>query len=471
MPLSADSRMFEAMVGKFSAGLYVVQDGRAIFLNRHFGEIFGYHDLESLIGRSLFEDIYPDRQSVGLFRQIHERMLAENLPEVSWAQVAVRRDGTPFWLEIEARQIQIQGGPAILGIFKDQTECQLIAKAMLASQETLRMVLDAMEDRVYVVTDEYRVVYANRKMMESIVGDIKTDPCYRLCRGLEEACPDCSKDKVFTSDQPVYKEFFNERSQGWYSVVELAIRMPGIDRPTKLAVARDITSRKNAEQRNRALTHRLLSAQENERRHLSRDLHDDVGQRLNAVKIGLETLAEDLGRQDRDVLPRFGSLSQILQGCIESVRDLSAGLRPASLERLGLVETIRHHCRKISLVNGLRIDFKSAGMAGLKLDSDVEINLYRVVQEALHNVVKHAQASEVSIRLVSSFPNLRLRIEDDGRGFEISHLQTEGGHLGLVGMAERADLLNGRFEIRSRPGQGTCIVLEVPLTRRAVDCG
>jgi PAS domain S-box-containing protein len=463
MPTTADPQLFETIVGNLSDGIYVIQDNRTIFLNERFGEIFGYPTVKGLLGREMFATVYPDRQSVDLFRRLHDQVVVGNPPRIAWGQPSARLDGTPFWIEVEARRIEVNGRPAILGTFHDRTDCKLLGEAMHASQETLRLLLDAMEDRVYVVTDDYRIVYANRKMHEGLCGDIEIDACYKVCRGLEERCEDCSTDKVFASDQPIHKEFFNERTKAWYSVIELAIRMPGVDKPTKLAVARDISARKEAEQKIRALSHRLLTAQEDERKHLSRELHDDLGQSLNAVKIGLDTLADDLADRSGDFMARMTYLSQILQNSIQAVSHLSAGLRPSSLEKLGLVGTIRNDCEKLSAFHGLKIEFKSAGMKGIKLDNEAEINLYRVFQEALHNVVKHAAATEVDISLIASHPIIRMRIKDNGRGFDVEGYSVKSDeHLGLVGMAERVDLLNGRFEIVSRPGEGTRIVVEAP---------
>ena len=122
--------MFEAIVGNLSSGIYVMQGEKAIYLNEHFGNFFGLDSVTSLVGRNMYSEVYPDDDSVELFRQIHDQMQAENMHETSWAQISARRDGTPFWLEVEARLISVDGEPAILGVFKDQTECQLIAQAM-----------------------------------------------------------------------------------------------------------------------------------------------------------------------------------------------------------------------------------------------------------------------------------------------------------------------------------------------------
>lgn len=457
--------LFETIVGNISRGMYVIQNNEAIYLNRHFGKMFGFDSVEPLLRRNMFTDVYPDRDSAELFRNMHVQMLANESPLVSWAQPSCRRDGTPFWLEVEARLIDVGGHPAILGTFVDQTDCQYMAEAMAVSQQTLRRLLDAMEDRVYVVTEDFKIVYANRKMLETSCGDPKLDPCHMVCRGLPTPCEACTINEVFETGKPVYKEFYNDSQKSWYSAIELPIRMPGLDRPAKLAVARDITARKETEQRIRALSHRLITAQEDERAVLSRELHDDLGQRLNAAKISIETIAEDLRNIPPEMQQRVNYLADILQGSIQSVRRLSSGLRPSFLERLGLVETLKDHCSKIASLHNIEIDFKAAGVKEHRLDKETEINLYRIAQEALHNIVKHADASQASVRLIASHPVLRLRISDNGSGFDTNrHLDNydQNTNLGLLGIAERVDLLNGSFELKSAAGEGTRLIIEVP---------
>lgn len=463
MPLSSDPILFETIVSSLSNGIYVLQDDCAVYLNRRFGEIFGYEDVEPLLMCDMYETVYPDRLTVDFFRGVHDQMLASGQIKAAWGQSATKCDGTPIWLEVEAQSVSLNGRPAIMGMFHDFTECKLIGEAMFVSQETLRLLLDAMEDRVYVVTDDLKIVYANQKMKATLCGDINTELCYKVCRGLDSICVDCSAEKVFNSNQPMYKEFYNELTQKWYSVIELAIRMPGVNRPAKLAVARDITDRKKSEEQIRALSHRLLNAHEDERRHLSRELHDDLGQRLNAVKIGVDTLAEDMADFPPEIYVHVNNLSKVLQSSIESVRSICAGLRPASLEMSGLVEAIKKDCANLTAVHGLKIDLKSSGMKTVRLDSDAEINLYRVFQESLNNVVKHSGASKVTVSLIASYPIIRMRIEDNGKGFEAkARLVKNENKLGLVGMAERVDLMGGTFKMVSRPGEGTRIVVEIP---------
>lgn len=462
--------LFASIVLNLTDGIYVIQEGRAIFLNDRFGQIFGYRQVGGLIGRDMYREVYPDRASADLFREINEQVLSGTRSPVSWGQPSARLDGAPFWIELEARLIEVEGKPAVFGTFLDRTDCKLIGEAMHASQETLRLLLDAMEDRVYVVTDDYRIVYANRKMREGLCGDLARDHCYKVCRGLDSRCEDCSVEEVFNSDQPLHKEFCNELTGRWYSVIEIPVRMPGVERRTKLAVARDITVRKEAEQKIRLLSQRLLKVQEYERKHLSRELHDDLGQRLNAAKIIGDLLAADLGQAPGDITARLGHLSGVLKGSVESIRHICAGLRPSALERHGLVGAIRSDCDTVAAHHCLKVEFTAHGLEGVVLQKEAEITFYRVFQEALHNVVKHAAASRVEVRLVVSHPVLRLRISDDGRGFDASARGGEG-HLGLVGMSERVELLNGTLELLSRPGEGTRVAVAIPIADAAEPAG
>lgn len=465
--MSDTCELYSAIVQNLSDGVFVIQDNRAVYLNDRFAEVFGYDCIQGMIGEDMFTTVYCDRQSVDFFRKIHDQILAGNPEHISWGQHSARCDGTPFWIEVDARRIMLGGRPAVFGAVNDRTDCKRIGEAMHASQETLRLMLDAMEDRVYVVTDDYRLVYANKKMLANMTGDIGQDFCYQLCRGLNTVCEDCSVNEVFRTGGPMYKEFYNEKAGRWFWVIELAIRMPGMDRMTKLAVARDITSRKEKEKKIRALSHRLLTTQENERKYLSRELHDDLGQRLNAVKIAVDTLAEEVPEKSVKLRNKVHELSEIIHDSIRSVHEIATGLRPLGLERLGLVGTIRNGCNDIAKQHPIKIDFHAAGMKNVTLDQVAQINLYRIFQEATNNILKHARATEIKVRLVASYPVVRLMIEDNGCGFDPSRpRQSDREHLGLVGMAERVDLLNGTFRVVSQIGEGTRVTVEIPVVEQ-----
>jgi signal transduction histidine kinase len=155
----------------------------------------------------------------------------------------------------------------------------------------------------------------------------------------------------------------------------------------------------------------------------------------------------------------------MVQGSIVAVRNLAYDLRPPGLDQRGLVRTISQYCQDFSDRHGVSVDFHAAGLDALKLDFDTEINLYRLVQEALNNVKKHAHAKHVTVRMIGSSLNIVLRIEDDGKGFEVNERLASAvkeKRLGLRSMEERVRLLEGQIRIHSQAMEGTRIFIELP---------
>ena len=150
---------------------------------------------------------------------------------------------------------------------------------------------------------------------------------------------------------------------------------------------------------------------------------------------------------------------------VKAVRDMAYSLSPASLNELGLVQTLVRHCEEFSARSGVKVDFFHAGMEKLAMGFDSQINLYRLVQEGLNNIQKHADASHAIIRLLGAFPNIILRIEDDGKGFDVRGrllTATADKRMGLRSMQERVSLLGGTMTIRSKQGHGTRLFIKVP---------
>jgi signal transduction histidine kinase len=234
------------------------------------------------------------------------------------------------------------------------------------------------------------------------------------------------------------------------------------------ATAVDITELKQAAESIRALSGQLMQAQESERASIARDLHDNVAQDLSSLKIAYETLLDGLPDVDDALRQRLEAASGLLARTISSVRELAYGLRPPNLEHLGLDLALRRLCQEMGQTSGLDVSYAGVGLEGLDVDPDVAINIYRIAQEALANVRKHAGAGSVDMRLIESYPKLILRIRDDGRGFDagLDHgdCPGEAGRpcMGLVNMRERAGLFGGSLRVMSSPGHGTTVVAEIP---------
>lgn len=213
------------------------------------------------------------------------------------------------------------------------------------------------------------------------------------------------------------------------------------------------------------LTQELIKVQETERQQIALDLHDNVAQELSSLKAVSETVFSDRTLPQEDLQHNMAEWATILQRCINTVRELSYNLRPPGLEQMRLKSVISDYCRNFARNNKIQVVFSAAGIDSLQLTYDFSIQIYRLVQEALNNIRKHAAATYASVKLVASFPNIILRIEDDGQGFVLEERLNEAlleKRLGIVGMQERVRLLGGTFRIDSRPRQGTRIFMEIP---------
>lgn len=238
------------------------------------------------------------------------------------------------------------------------------------------------------------------------------------------------------------------------------------DTNTELVAA--ITDRKTAESIRIDLLQRLITGQEDERRRIARDIHDQLGQRLTALRLKIASLRE-MCAENPELHARATRLQEIAEMLDSEVSFLAWQLRPTALDELGLSDAVNTYVKEWSRHYGIPARFHPAGLAALKLDRDLETHLYRITQEALHNVVKHADAAEVNVLLERSGENIVLIVEDNGVGFsgvEKERVPKSRKGLGIKGMNERAVLIGGSLEIESAPGSGTTVYIRAPLQVR-----
>ncbi len=208
----------------------------------------------------------------------------------------------------------------------------------------------------------------------------------------------------------------------------------------------------------------VTAAQEEERRRIARELHDGVGPALASMNLRLHTARKLLERDQRSAAEEIEELAELAQANIQDIRRMIYDLRPAVLDELGLVPALRDYLARCQREHGLVIDFTAD--EGERLPAPVETTLFRVAQEALNNVVRHAGAQQVDVDLTWDDAHLTLRIADDGRGFD-PQAPRSGTHLGLWSMRERVEQLGGHFEVDSAPGIGTMVKARVPLALTA----
>jgi len=231
------------------------------------------------------------------------------------------------------------------------------------------------------------------------------------------------------------------------------------------AAARDITEHKRMEDAHSDLQRRLIKAQETERGRISREFHDRLGQDLTALKLGLQMFRKQKAFSP-SVQASIGQLENLADSLMQDIHRLAWELRPAALDDFGLDMALRRYASEWSEHNGVATDFHSQGVETHRLPTEFETTLYRITQEALTNVLRHAKAQRVSVLLERRPDHVLLIVEDDGRGFDAQAvLKAPGAHgrLGLLGMQERVILVNGTFEIESAPGAGTTVFVRIPL--------
>lgn len=213
------------------------------------------------------------------------------------------------------------------------------------------------------------------------------------------------------------------------------------------------------------LTERLQVMREEERQNMARDIHDELGQVLTGLKIDISMLWKKIscskGYNSLDIEEEFNGIIKLVNQVMQSVRRIYSGLRPEILDELGIVEAIRWQCQEFESRNKIAC-IANLDVEHLEVDANFSIALYRIVQEALTNVARHAAASKVEVLLTLNEDTLLLRITDDGIGISPDH-ESHGDALGIIGLRERVRFLKGKFMINGKPGKGTRLLVKVPL--------
>ena len=226
-----------------------------------------------------------------------------------------------------------------------------------------------------------------------------------------------------------------------------------------------MAQRQRAEKEHRKLLRRLADAQESERARISRELHDQLGQDLTALKLGLR-LVKNQGASVPAVSESTDKLEQLSGGLMQTIHRLAWELHPPVLDDLGLEAALRRYTGEWSENHHVTAEFHATGMGAWRLPLDTETALYRVTQEALTNVLRHANAKRVGVLLERRKDLISLIVEDDGAGFDAAAVLQAAhsrGKLGLLGMQERVVMVGGTIEFESTPGAGTTVFVRVPL--------
>ena len=219
------------------------------------------------------------------------------------------------------------------------------------------------------------------------------------------------------------------------------------------------------EEQVRELAERVLHVEERERRRISAELHDEAGQSLLCIRLQLEMLEKSLPDSDVKLRASLGELRVMAERTIIEIRRLLSDLSPAVLEELGLAPALRQLANRLRQIQKIEVKLRLGRLKDLPKPTAAEV--YSLVQECLNNLVRHSGASRVMISATSADGELRLRVEDNGAGFDMEEALAKRRSFGLAGMRERVTMLGGRFSASSQHGRGTRIMIELPLSKRS----
>lgn len=380
--------------------------------------------------------------------------------------------GDTYW---EARLIPEFGEDgsvaSVIAFGRDITDRRRLDEALRRSEQEVKTLLDNSPDVIIRVNREIRYTYVNSTTArvaglppEAFLGKTPEEV------GLpENLCSLWTRTLVgvFDSGLPQIIEFPFPSPEGETIWEERVIPELGADGTvqTVLMIARDITERKRLEKATeaqaaefRALAVRLLTVQEEERRRVSRELHDNLVQQLASLAFDVGGLAAEIPARNR-VRTRLQALQARVVKVSEEARHIAYEMHPSVVDDLGLVISLKALCDEFAAEQNIIVEFKDKSLPR-SIPQEVASGLYRIAQESLQNIIKHAHAKHVTVQLVTRGPELRLSIEDDGVGFDRTAVKGKGG-LGLVSMEERARLLGAKLTIQSKPGHGTRVAVVV----------
>ena len=436
-----------------------------------------------------------------------------------------RQTGQPQAIEkttLDGRSWYVQGSPVLdsnghlLGMVEltlDITQRKRIEEELRASESRYRHLVEAMNEGLGFADRNYNFTFVNQKFCEmlgysqdELIGrefiqfvhgecrEMMKDQMARRKRGEDERFELTWRTKegrkVYTIASP--KGFFDAEGNFTGSLVVLtditlrrqleeALRQAHLESKRRMEelvekrtaelmraneqLQHEIEERKQTEKQVRRLSQEVIKAQEVERQRIAADLHDRLAQDLASLKVGLDTLYAGQPDTPDERRQKFSELSGLLEHTLMAVRDKAYGLHPPSLKEFGLAYTVQQYCEEFAGKNSLRVDFFSVGMDDLELDFDTEIAFYRLVQEGLTNIRKHADASHVIVRLSASFSHIMLHIEDNGKGFEVNNrlaAALDERRMGIWSMEQRVAFLHGEMKIESGRMHGTKILIKVP---------
>jgi PAS domain S-box-containing protein len=462
----------------------VDRHGKFILWNRRAAQIYGYR-LEELADKTAF-DLYADPAELD---QMLQRLRRDGLVREFEIRMK-KKDGAIVPMDISISLLKDDRGRTIgsVCVARDLSERKKAEVALNEAQEELarhsrdleRQVRDRTQEITSILQYTPAVVYIKDREGRYTLVNSRYEELFGIRR--EQVCGKTDHDifpssmaarirasdlRVLAQRQPYQAEEEVPQPDGVHTY--LSVKFPIYSEqglPTGLCgIATDITELKQAQNQLRRLSASIMANQENERRAIARELHDELGQVLTALRMDAVWLSDRLKQPDPKAAQRALAMCGLIDSTIDEVRSLATRLRPGVLDDLGLIDALEWYINDFEKRTGIVCMFKHRNVP--ELAGIVATAAYRIAQEALTNVTRHAAATRVQVSLQNAKGLLTLAVVDNGRGFDLQEIAASEC-LGLAGMRERAGLLGGCLDIRSHPGKGTKVFFKLPTAGNGV---
>jgi PAS domain S-box-containing protein len=452
-----------------------IVDGTITSLNPIFEKITGWSRAEWL-GKSFMDIIHPDDISIPkeIFQQVSSGKITPPF-ELRILTKSGEYRVVEFIIEPEIKNGKVFG---IFGFARDISERKRMEESLRESEGKLSAMLESIGDHMSMMDKDLDIIWANETAKKAFGNDIIGKKCYEVYHRRREPCEPypCLTLKAF-QDGKVHEHDTQVIDKDgkiiyFHCIANVSLRDKEGKPTGVIEISRDITKQVQArkallesEKKLRSLSSQLLSAQERERQRISKELHDELGQALTVLKLQLRSIEKKLRKDQIALRGDFEETLHFIDGVIENVRRLSRDLSPSILEDLGLRAALQWMIDNFTKHYNIK---SSVDMA--KIDSffsqEEQILIFRIFQESLTNIVKHAQANHLSIIIRQQEGKVSFVVEDDGNGFDVNLIRasdvTEKG-LGLAAMEERTHMLGGSLNIWSQEKEGTRITITIPV--------
>ena len=345
------------------------------------------------------------------------------------------------------------------------------------AEHAYRVLIESMNEGALMLTADKTILYANQCFARMVKCPLEQVTGSSFRRFLSAADRAILRPLLKQADQSGSKiQMRLNAGNGSHLPVQISLRplaRNGFNRATIGMVVTDMTEARRNEEMLRSLTHRVVQAQESERGRVALELHDHITQLLCAILVRGQTLVDKLSSSDAPSKTEAVKLRDLLGHAAEEVERISRNLRPGVLEQLGLVAVLRDTSTEFAKRTGVSLKLACVPL-NTRLPGDIELTLYRILQEALNNVEQHARARHVTVQLTKRGDLVQLIIHDDGISFDPEHhptRRTKKGRLGVIGMRERATYVGGTLIVNSALGKGTTIHAQIPLIDRPLGGG